>query len=120
MYKLNTTHYSIASSAVESKSIVECETINEVADIIQMRADIYFDRSHPVYAMHTPTPKEIVHYGYGGDRMGNLVQLNNLTDYILNHKNLIKDGNPFRIIVQYYDHLNERYTPLITFSVKYE
>ena len=117
MFKFKVTHYSIANGAIESRSSQEYDTLDEIAAITQERINLYFDYSHPRYAMHTPTDKEIIYYTPCDDRMGDLVELRDVTLIIMKYKKYIERGKAFKIVVQYYDTLSEKHTQLAVFEI---
>jgi len=117
MYKLNVTHYSIAQGAIENKSIKEFATIEEVAHIIQERVNLYFDQSHPLYGMHTRSPKEVIVCTDVADRNGELVEPQKVYGITMHYKKYIDNNMPFRIAVKHYDNLNTRYSSLVIIDV---
>ena len=118
MYKLNATYYSIATAYIEAKTITSYDSIEEVAVITQNICASYFISKHPLYAMHTPTPKEIV-YSLAGE-MGELVEMKDVTDLILNHKKRLNNGASLKIEILYYNYLSKRNTSLAIFIITKE
>ncbi len=126
MYQLNATYYSIADSTIEAKNNTVYDSLVEVAVMTQKIVTKYFTKDHPLYALHTPTPKEVIYYSYPGERMGDLViQLKEseegsgkeVMNLVLNHERRINSGTPFRVEISYYDHLNKRNTTLAVFTI---